>query len=129
MIENVGDLGLDDAAAAREIVRALLLQLRGEDMLEDLRAQRAQQLVLRAEVRVEGAAPDVGLVDDLLHRDIGIALSLQQAGKGVEYRLSGLFLSAIHGSPSRTFFRICPVTDDPGKLLLPFSGAKQYNQK
>ena len=79
-----------------------------EDMVEKLEADLACQIVFGFEVAVEGAASDVGCIDNFLDADFFIARFGKQFDKGVDNCLPGLFLSSVHGmqcsSPDNVHF-------------------------
>lgn len=75
MIENVAQLQFQIFAV--QGIFLLGKQIR-EYMVKDLAAQAAEQIVLGLKMGIEGAAADIGFVNDLLHGDGAVLLLFQQ---------------------------------------------------
>ena len=81
-----------------------MVQSRADDVGKQLRAQFPEQVILGLKMGIEGGAPHVGSVDDLLHGDFVIALLGEQLTEGIKDRLSGLFLPPVHSILQNSFF-------------------------
>ncbi len=99
MLQEMQEDGVGRLAIRVQSVRVRAVHRAADDVAEKLLAQSLEEIVLRLEVRVEGRASDVGAVDDLLHRDLVVALlrcKIAESGKDCRPRL---FLSSVHKSP------------------------------
>ena len=105
MIKDMRNFPAHPHFFGRKVVGFFPYEILGENMLENLSAQRAQQVVLCFKVRIKGAPPDVRLVDDLLHSDIAVGLCFKKLCKRLEHSLSCFFLSSIHCDPPGLFPR------------------------
>lgn len=145
---NRSPAGAGEYDKRRNWARRLQLQAMGVtvvhgalyNMVKQLFAQRLQQRVLCLKVGVKCASADVGPVDDLLHRDAAVILTVQQRGKSLEDRCPGFLLSPVHKlsfHPScycvfsctffRTLFQKCPVADNLLILIVVFPLKSYYN--
>ena len=118
MVENMAQLQLQ-VFAVRSIF-FLGKQIR-EYMVEDLTAQAAQQIVLGFKMGIEGAAADIGFVNDLLHGNGAVLLLLHQCPQSLKNGISCFLLPSVHTESSCTFFGICSVMHRLTNLVLVFS--------
>ena len=95
MIEHVRDDHRRIVGVMREIVTPLVCHIL-EHMGKHILAHGAQEHILRLEMRVERAAPDIGSLDDLLHDDVFIALVREEFLKCGKDCLSRLFAASLH---------------------------------
>ena len=96
MIEDVTQLQLQIFAVQGSF---LLGQQIREYMVENVAAQALQQIVLGFKMGIEGAAADIGLVDDLLHGNGAVLLLLHQRPQRLENGRSCFLLTSVqHGS-------------------------------
>ena len=102
MIEDVRD-HRSCVVFHRKVVSFLFSQVFGKNMLEYIRAERCQQIVFRLEMRIKGRPADIRPVDDILYRDPGIGLLLEEIGKRVKNGFPCLSLPAVHGFPPEQF--------------------------
>ena len=100
MLQEVQEYGVRCIAIRVQSVRVRAIHRAADDVTEKLLAQSLEEIVLRLEVRVEGRASDVGAVDDLLHRDLVVALLRCKLAESGKDRRPRLFLSSVHKSPS-----------------------------
>lgn len=103
--EHVREPPVDGADLPRKIVRLFVRYLVREHMVKDFGADFPQQLVLRVKVRVKGASADVRPVNDVLHRDIGIALGFKQRGKRRKNGVPRFPLPSVHLNAPFGMFR------------------------
>ena len=83
MIEDVAEFQLEIFAPEENAAFGFLREFLREDMVEDVGAQRAEKFILGFEMGIEGAASDVGFIDDLLNGDALIALFLQKPAESL----------------------------------------------
>ena len=101
MLQEVQEDGVGRLAIRVQSVRVRAVHCAADDVAEKLLAQSLEEIVLRFEVRVEGRASDVGAVDDLLHRDLVVALFCRKLAESGKDRRLRLFLPSVHGIPLR----------------------------
>ena len=99
MLQQVQEYGVRCIAIRVHPVRVRAVHRAADDVAEKLLTKSLEKIVLRLEVRVEGRASDIGAVDDLLHRDLVLALFRCKIAESGKYRRSRLFLSSVHKSP------------------------------
>ena len=68
-------------------------------MLENIRTHGFQQVVLGLKMRVERAAPNIGLIDNLLHRNAFKTFGFQQGAECLKNRFACFLLSSVHSQP------------------------------
>ena len=95
----MGQLCLKSSAAQGKIVGRFPAQFFGKDVAENIGTHGLQQMVLRLEMGVKGAAPHVCLVYNLLHRNMVEFFCFQKPAEGSENAFSGFLLPSVHGLP------------------------------
>ena len=87
------------STACRVVVISLLRKLFGKHMMENIGAHGAQKLVFCFKVGVECAASDIGLVNNLLYRNILKTFGFQQGAECLKNRFACFLLSSVHSQP------------------------------
>ena len=79
-----------------------------DDVPEQLVTERVQKGVLCLKMRVKRGPAHISPVQDILDRDLSVALLCQQLCKRLKYRRSGLALSPVHPFSPKQFMDSVP---------------------